>query len=470
MPLAAGRAPPAGLCAPRATVVRAAKAAAPAAVAAAQQLAWFTATGVPLVETLRVLTLQQAAVRCAVLVIATAVGVAFGNKLLDLAGAQMESVAERTRRSSGLPLLMGTALAAVHRPAKLLLPTYGFFYTLLVLTAFTEVALTHMDAHMHTVLHLCGSQVLGFFKSLAQVTQDTSELLLIVFAAWFLIAWKDKVVEIATTNLQEGEMDGPNFARVLVPLSNVATWGIVIAASLTTLTAFGINVQPLLAFGSISTVAVGFAAQSTMQNVVSALQIYSSRPFIVGDRIQLKSLSGSLIAAGVVESVAPMRTVLRADNKLPVFIPNKDVMNLVVVNENKMRRASVQPKMPLIEATLTLRYCDVDALPAVEAAIGNYLDTHPLVDPAISSRCVLTEFTPLGPQLALRALLVKSAAGRQAAVRSELLREAERLVRQHGAYLATDCNASAGLPAMLPLPPLPRPGVSGEFGTTPAGP
>ena len=145
MPLAAGRAPPAGLCAPvasaagrlraapahctshaashrctlrlaplaaplaqlatagwrarpaapttpgrqRATVVRAAKAAAPAAVAAAQQLAWFTATGVPLVETLRVLTLQQAAVRCAVLVIATAVGVAFGNKLLDLAGAQV---------------------------------------------------------------------------------------------------------------------------------------------------------------------------------------------------------------------------------------------------------------------------------------------------------------------------------------------------------------------------------------------
>ena len=39
--------------------------------------------------------------------------------------------------------------------------------------------------------------------------------------------------------------------------------------------AFGVNVQPLLTFGSISTVAVGFAAQSTMQNVVSALQIVS---------------------------------------------------------------------------------------------------------------------------------------------------------------------------------------------------
>ena len=44
--------------------------------------------------------------------------------------------------------------------------------------------------------------------------------------------------------------------------------------------------------------AVGFAAQSTMQNVVSALQIYSTRPFIVGDRVQLKSMSGSTIVAG----------------------------------------------------------------------------------------------------------------------------------------------------------------------------
>lgn len=48
----------------------------------------------------------------------------------------------------------------------------------------------------------------------------------------------------------------------------------------------------------VCAVAVGFAAQSTMQNVVSALQIYSTRPFIVGDRVQLKSMSGSTIVAG----------------------------------------------------------------------------------------------------------------------------------------------------------------------------
>lgn len=38
---------------------------------------------------------------------------------------QMEHVIERTRNSSGLDLIIGSALASVHRPAKLLLPLYG---------------------------------------------------------------------------------------------------------------------------------------------------------------------------------------------------------------------------------------------------------------------------------------------------------------------------------------------------------
>lgn len=37
----------------------------------------------------------------------------------------MEAVAEKTRNSSGLSLLVGTALASVYRPAKMLLPVYG---------------------------------------------------------------------------------------------------------------------------------------------------------------------------------------------------------------------------------------------------------------------------------------------------------------------------------------------------------
>ncbi|EFN57140.1 hypothetical protein CHLNCDRAFT_143472 [Chlorella variabilis] len=244
------------------------------------------------------MTLQQAAVRSLGLIAATVVGVVVGNKLLALVGAQLEAVNERMRRSSGLELLFATALASVHRPALVLLPWYGFFYILLVASAFADVVVARLDSSVHTMSHLAAAQLLDFFNHTSQLMQDTSELVLIIFSAWFLISWKDHVINTVLAKMQSSTGDEPNLARVLVPFSNLLSWAIVVASSMVTLNAFGVNVQPLLAVGSIGTVAVGFAAQSTMQNVVSALQIYSSRPFIVGDRIQLKSLGGSVIVAG----------------------------------------------------------------------------------------------------------------------------------------------------------------------------
>ena len=47
---------------------------------------------------------------------------------------QMEAVQERTKRSNGLEMLLGTALTAVHKPAKVTLPYLGLFYSLLVIS------------------------------------------------------------------------------------------------------------------------------------------------------------------------------------------------------------------------------------------------------------------------------------------------------------------------------------------------
>jgi hypothetical protein len=47
---------------------------------------------------------------------------------------QMDAVQERTKQSSGLQLLAGTALAAVHTPAKVTLPYLGLTYSLLVIS------------------------------------------------------------------------------------------------------------------------------------------------------------------------------------------------------------------------------------------------------------------------------------------------------------------------------------------------
>lgn len=50
---------------------------------------------------------------------------------------------------------------------------------------------------------------------------------------------------------------------------------------------------------------------------------FLSRPFVVGDRIDIASGSGAKFATGYVERVDPIYTVLRTDTGLPVTIPNK---------------------------------------------------------------------------------------------------------------------------------------------------
>jgi small-conductance mechanosensitive channel len=57
-------------------------------------------------------------------------------------------------------------------------------------------------------------------------------------------------------------------------------------------------------------VAVGLATQSVATNVVSALSLFASRPFVVGDRVQLMK-GGAVVVEGKVEHIEPMRTVLR---------------------------------------------------------------------------------------------------------------------------------------------------------------
>ncbi len=52
---------------------------------------------------------------------------------------------------------------------------------------------------------------------------------------------------------------------------------------------------------------------------------YLSRPFVVGDRIDVMTSSGGKVVSGFVEEVSPMRTHLSTDHGLSVMVPNKVV-------------------------------------------------------------------------------------------------------------------------------------------------
>lgn len=50
---------------------------------------------------------------------------------------------------------------------------------------------------------------------------------------------------------------------------------------------------------------------------------YLSRPFVVGDKIDVMTSSGGKVVSGFVEEVSPMRTHLRTDHWMSIMVPNK---------------------------------------------------------------------------------------------------------------------------------------------------
>ena len=71
---------------------------------------------------------------------------------------------------------------------------------------------------------------------------------------------------------------GRALERVMLPVSGLASWVVVCAGSLMCLAILGINVQPLLTVGGVSTVLVGLSAQSVLANLISGINLVSASP------------------------------------------------------------------------------------------------------------------------------------------------------------------------------------------------
>ena len=71
---------------------------------------------------------------------------------------------------------------------------------------------------------------------------------------------------------------GRALERVMLPVSGLASWVVVCGGSLMCLSILGINVQPLLTVGGVSTVLVGLSAQSVLANLISGINLVSQNP------------------------------------------------------------------------------------------------------------------------------------------------------------------------------------------------
>lgn len=108
----------------------------------------------------------------------------------------------------------------------------------------------------------------------------------------------------------------------------VATWCLYIFMGLAILSALQINLTGLLAASAIVGVVVGVAAQTSLGSVFAGFVLLASRPFVVGNWINIRtSLFGGIEYSGVVTHLGIVYTTLDVSGR-PLRIPN----SLVVVS------------------------------------------------------------------------------------------------------------------------------------------
>src|SRR5699024_9803457 len=99
--------------------------------------------------------------------------------------------------------------------------------------------------------------------------------------------------------------------------------GLAVATALNTL---GFKLGVLLGTAGVLSVAIGFASQTSVSNLISGLFLVGERPFGIGDSIKVGATSGEVLAIDL------LSVKLRTFDNLLVRIPNETLIKSEVVN------------------------------------------------------------------------------------------------------------------------------------------
>jgi small conductance mechanosensitive channel len=116
------------------------------------------------------------------------------------------------------------------------------------------------------------------------------------------------------------------FANLLI--DNLYKVIIVISVFLAILNQFGVNIKTAVTGVGVIGIALGFAAQDSLSNIIAGFLIFFDKPFLVGDYITIGDNYGR------VELITMRSTRIRTQDNKYVVIPNQKIINEVLVDHS----------------------------------------------------------------------------------------------------------------------------------------
>ena len=197
---------------------------------------------------------------------------------------------------------------------------------------------------------------------LEQIVFGSVTWLNLIFAGliFFAALLTSKLVNIQLRRALKDKMGKEN----LEILSKIISYGIMLIAIIWILPTIGMEPSGLMVAGGIVALAVGFASQSIIGNLISGLFLMGERPVKTGDLVEI---AGNM---GVVEDIQIISTSIRTLDGLYIRIPNETVFTSSITNfsANPVRR---------FELAIGISYAD-DANQAIKI-IKEIAAEHPLI-------------------------------------------------------------------------------------------
>jgi small conductance mechanosensitive channel len=181
---------------------------------------------------------------------------------------------------------------------------------------------TNMPASFNTTLDKLKDKAIDF--SFANGPKIITALLILV-AGFIAAKWVDKIL---MRGLNKRDMEPP--VRMLI--SRIVKLMVLLFALVSALGTAGVDVLALVAGISIAGVGVGLAMQGVLSNVVAGLSIIFTKPFRVGEYVQLVGVQGQ------VTTIELFSTTLQHSDQSKVVIPNRKIVGEILHNYGNIRQ------------------------------------------------------------------------------------------------------------------------------------
>ena len=246
----------------------------------------------------------------------------------------------------------------------------------------------------------------------------------IVFCvSWWLFRWKNWLFKLFSKRLGKSSM--PIDASLLEMSGKVLNIVILAVAAITTLQIFGIDVVPFLTLGGFGALFLGFAGKDTVGNYVTGFMLYATRPFSVGDLVEIPEKE----IMGHVEEIGWCLTCIRTLHKKPIFIPNSLFSSMLLVNISRMSHRCFHD-------TISIRYSDASKVPVILDEIQKIFKKHPKVDQNLPIFVFFKEFGHYSLDIETRAYITTPIYKNFMEVKQKILLEIYQIIKDQSAKIA----------------------------------